>query len=257
MDVIRAGALPHHMMLGMRLDYIKPHAAVALIADRAEAGGAGYSVIADVHECMVCHDNADHRRIVNDAFVVLSDSTILQRSRAFRHGVSAISTIRGGEIMLLLSAEANRRRIPVAFIGGRTGEALESLTRAVSRECPGIEIVHAWSPPFRELTEDESAAMVSAIDASGARIVFVGLGCPKQERFMARYRDRIDAVMIGVGAAFDFVSGEVKPSPSWVHRAGLEWFYRIWSEPRRLFRRYMTTAPRFLALMTVDYVRRR
>lgn len=246
-----------HSMLGMRLDYISPEGAVEVLAERAAGGGGGYAVIADVHECMVCHDNADHRRIVNNALVVLSDSTILQRARALRHGVPGIPTVRGGDIMLQLCAEAARRGIPVAFIGGRTDAALEALTEAVAARCPGIRIAYAWSPPFRDLTGTETTAMVRAINASGAGIVFVGLGCPKQERFMARHEHEIDAVMIGVGAAFDFVAGEVKPSPAWVHRAGLEWLYRIWSEPRRLLRRYMTTAPRFVALMTLDYVRGR
>ena len=115
-------------------------------------------------------------------------------------------------------------------------------------QSPDLDIACSISPPFRPLTAAEDADCIERIRCSGARLVFVGVGCPKQERWMAAHNSDFDAVMIGVGAAFDYISGATNAPPDWVHRAGLEWFYRLLSEPRRLWRRYLVQNPRFLLL---------
>src|SRR5262249_22670341 len=113
---------------------------------------------------------------------------------------------------------------------------------------PGINIVSRITPPFRTPTEEEDAADTQAIVNSGARIVFVGIGCPKQERWMVQHRDRIPAPILSVGAAFDFHSGRVRQAPRWMMNIGLEWLFRLCMEPRRLWKRYILRNPYFVAL---------
>jgi N-acetylglucosaminyldiphosphoundecaprenol N-acetyl-beta-D-mannosaminyltransferase len=242
-------AIRSHSMLGMRLDYLDWQAGVAEIIRRASIGGSAYICVPDVNECVLCHDNPEHRAIVNGADLVLTDSIVLQRTRALFHRAAAPKTIKGADLMAELCKAAADRGVPVSLVGGRDDRVLARLRHALERRFPTLRVVHAFSLPFRPLSEDEDDALVAAIAESGAKLVFVGLGCPKQERWMARHKGRIDATMIGLGAAFDFLSGAVKPSPPWVHRHGLEWLYRLAREPKRLWRRYLLTCPRLFWLM--------
>jgi len=120
---------------------------------------------------------------------------------------------------------------------------------------PGLQVSYCYSPPFRQLTPQEDEQVVQAINEAGARILFVGLGCPKQERWMAQHKDQIRAVMIGVGAAFDFHAGRVRQAPPWLQEKGLEWLFRLLMEPRRLWRRYLWHNPRFVALVARQLLR--
>jgi N-acetylglucosaminyldiphosphoundecaprenol N-acetyl-beta-D-mannosaminyltransferase len=131
--------------------------------------------------------------------------------------------------------------------GGRTQEALIALHDTLCERYPGLKIVGGYSPPFRDLDEDETREVVAAINASKADVVWVGTGQPKQEKWMAEMRDRLDApILAGVGAAFDFHAGLVPQAPGWMQRLGLEWSYRLAREPRRLWRRYVRYNPRFV-----------
>lgn len=122
---------------------------------------------------------------------------------------------------------------------------------------PGIRVPCRIAPPFRPLTEAEDAEHTEAIRKSGARILFVGIGCPKQERWMAAHKGRINMPMLGVGAAFDFHAGRVRQAPAWVQRIGMEWFFRFLMAPRRLFRRYAWHNPRFVALFALQWLKQR
>jgi N-acetylglucosaminyldiphosphoundecaprenol N-acetyl-beta-D-mannosaminyltransferase len=132
------------------------------------------------------------------------------------------------------------------YLYGATETTLDRLRARLGREFPGLQVVGAESPPFRPCTPTEDAAQVDRINSSGAHVVFVGLGCPKQEFWMAQHRGRINAVMIGVGAAFDFHAGVQARAPEWMQHHGLEWAYRLVREPRRLWRRYLLTNIPFL-----------
>jgi N-acetylglucosaminyldiphosphoundecaprenol N-acetyl-beta-D-mannosaminyltransferase len=122
---------------------------------------------------------------------------------------------------------------------------------------PGLRIAFAMSPPFRALGPAEDAEVVADIRESGARILFVGLGCPKQERWMTAHREALPCVLLGVGAAFDFLAGAKRQAPGWLQRAGLEWLFRLVSEPRRLWRRYLIQNPRFLFHLARELARSR
>jgi N-acetylglucosaminyldiphosphoundecaprenol N-acetyl-beta-D-mannosaminyltransferase len=253
-DVAVADPLPvspeqtAHMMLGMRLDYLDWPTGVSRILSLASAAKSAYICIPDAGQCVLCHDDESHRAVVNGADLVMTDSMVLQRTRAILHGVKVPETIRGADLMLALCRAMEERGMPIALVGGRDDAALDKLKAALLKKFPSLAIAHAFSPPFRPATAAEDEELTNAINASGARLVFVGLGCPKQERWMANHKDRVQATMIGVGAAFDFNAGTVKPPPAWVHRYYLEWFYRLLREPRRLWRRYLLVAPRLIVL---------
>jgi len=236
----------------MPLSYVAPDQYVPDIIARAAAGQRGFCVVTDVYQCVMVHDNEEHRRRINQAIYVIPDSVILQRARGLRHGVPYIPTIRGADIMLRLCRAAATSGVPIGLIGGKDEAALAELRRRIADEFPDLVIAYSFSPPFREMTPAEEDLLLSGLTSSGARLVMVGLGCPKQEAWMAAHASRLDSLMIGLGAAFDFNAGIVKCSPPWVHQSGLEWLYRLISEPRRLWKRYLVTAPRFIRLVIID-----
>ena len=138
---------------------------------------------------------------------------------------------------------------------GRDADALAALTRRLCERHPGLRIVGGHAPPFRELTDAEEEAIAADIRRSGADVVWVGIGVPKQEKWMARLRERLDApVLVGVGAAFDFHAGLIPQAPDWMQRAGLEWAFRLAQEPRRLWRRYLRYNPRFVTGFARQYL---
>jgi N-acetylglucosaminyldiphosphoundecaprenol N-acetyl-beta-D-mannosaminyltransferase len=146
----------------------------------------------------------------------------------------------------------------VWLYGGRDQGSLVQLALSMRREHPGIQIVGGYSPPFRELTEEEEDALAAQINASQPDVLWVGIGVPKQEKWMARMRDRLDVpVMCGVGAAFDFHAGRISQAPRWMQERGLEWTYRIVQEPRRLLPRYVYYNPRFMAAFARQVLRER
>jgi N-acetylglucosaminyldiphosphoundecaprenol N-acetyl-beta-D-mannosaminyltransferase len=146
----------------------------------------------------------------------------------------------------------------IFLYGGRNQGALVQLALNLRRRCPGVKIVGGYSPPYRELTPEEEQAVVEEINQSKADVVWVGIGVPKQEKWMAAFRDRLDApVLVGVGAAFDFHAGLVPQAPDWMQRIGLEWVYRLAHEPRRLWKRYAKYNPAFVVGFVRQYLRAR
>jgi N-acetylglucosaminyldiphosphoundecaprenol N-acetyl-beta-D-mannosaminyltransferase len=246
-----------HSMLGMRLDYMSWRDGVTQVIDLAASGISAYCCVPDASQCVLCYDDPSHMAIVNGADLVLTDSMILQKMMAFVHSIKAPLTVKGADLMAGLCEAAAERDMPIALIGGRDDKVLGDLKSALEGRFPTLRIGYAFSPPFRQLSETEDDEMVRALSDSGARLIFVGLGCPKQERWMAQHKGSVNAMMIGVGAAFDFISGAVKPSPAWVHKNGLEWLYRLTREPKRLWRRYLLTCPRLLWLLLLTRFRER
>lgn len=256
-EVGAANRCARHYVLGMRLDHIQIDQFVRQFVDAAAEGNALYCCVPDVSQCLICYDSDEHRAIVNGADYVISDSTVLQTARALRCGVKPMKTVLGYEMTLKLCAKAEADGVPIALVGGRDDAVLDRIKAGLLERFPGLQIVYAYSPPFRELSPDEEAAMLERIRSSGAQLLFVGLGCPKQERWMGRYHPQIQAALIGVGAAFDTIGGITSPSPQIVHRLGFEWLFRLCKEPRRLYKRYLFSAPRFVYLLTADWLKSR
>ena len=157
----------------------------------------------------------------------------------------------GPTLMLHILERAAQEGVPVGFYGGAP-DVLDLLVQKMQQQYPGIIIAYAYSPPFRQLSEDEDEKIVQQINEVGVRILFVGLGCPKQERWIAAQRGRIPAVMVGVGAAFDFHAGLKRQAPAWMQRLGLEWLFRLTQEPKRLIGRYLKHNPRFMVLAAAE-----
>lgn len=245
---------PRHDVLGLHMDYLTGDQLVEQFISLSQNGRSGYCCIADVHVCVRVHDSADFSRRVNGATFVVADSVILQRATALLHRLPYFRPTRGADLMLRLCAAASKTGVPIALVGGRDQTALDLLGERLRRSYPALDIAFAFSPPFRTMSAAENNQLDAGIRRSGARIVFVGLGCPKQETWMSDHSQALDAMLIGVGAAFDYNAGTVTPPPTWIHRAGLEWLYRLLREPKRLWRRYARTAPKFVWLLILSAV---
>jgi N-acetylglucosaminyldiphosphoundecaprenol N-acetyl-beta-D-mannosaminyltransferase len=222
----------------------------SLVIEWAQARNNRYVCVANVHMLMEAYDSHEFSEIVNGADLVTPDGMPLVWIMRLK-GQRGQSRVYGPALMLHVIENAAREHIPVGFYGS-TPQVLESLAKRMKGDHAGLNIAFLFSPPYRDLDADEDSKVMQNIDRSGVRILFVGLGCPKQERWMAERRDKLDCVMIGVGAAFDFVSGAKSQAPGWMQGVGLEWFYRLVTEPGRLWRRYLYHNPRFVALAVAD-----
>ncbi|MCL4275873.1 MAG: WecB/TagA/CpsF family glycosyltransferase [Anaerolineales bacterium] len=209
-----------------------------------------YICAANVHMLMEVHDSPEFAKIVNNADLVVPDGMPLVWMMRLK-GQRDQQRVYGPTLMLHVLAMAARENIPVGFYGGAP-QVLDALVERMKERYNGLNVVYAYSPPFRELNRQEKEEIVKNIDRSGVRILFVGLGCPKQEIWMAEHRGKVHAVMLGVGAAFDFHSGLKLQAPSWMQRLGLEWLFRLLTEPRRLWKRYLYHNSRFIFLAIAD-----
>jgi len=220
---------------------------------RANKTIGAYICVANVHMCMESFDNSDFRKIINKADIVVPDGRPLVWALKLLGHKSAIQ-IRGTNLMLKICEEAEKKNIAVGFYGG-TEESLKKLVRFKRKKFPALVIGFHSTPPFRQLTFTEGKNDISNINASGVQILFVGLGCPKQEKWMAEHKNKLSCVMIGVGAAFDFLSGTKKHAPGWMQKIGLEWAFRLACEPGRLWQRYFKHNSRFIVLFMRQLLR--
>jgi N-acetylglucosaminyldiphosphoundecaprenol N-acetyl-beta-D-mannosaminyltransferase len=221
----------------------------------ARRGESRAVFFANVHQVMEAFDDFSFRAIANAADMVNPDGMPLVWSlRAM--GERNATRVYGPDAMEVLLRVAQDSDVQVGFYGGSEG-TLEMLVAEVRRRYPHLEIVFTMSPPFHPLNKAEDEEVTRRISESGARMLFVGLGCPKQERWIMDHRDRIPAVMLGVGCAFDFLAGTKAQAPRWMMRIGLEWLFRLASEPRRLAIRYLKHNPRFIVLFFHQLMRRR
>jgi N-acetylglucosaminyldiphosphoundecaprenol N-acetyl-beta-D-mannosaminyltransferase len=237
-------------ILGLGVDQTNYRSAVQGILDWALRGESRYVCVANVHMVMEAYDDAEFRQIVNAADLVTPDGMPLVWVMRLQ-GLRQQERVYGPALTQFVLEAANREGIPVGFYGS-TPQTLEKLKRNVQKRYPSLKIAYLYAPPFRPLTTEEDEEVVRAINDSGTRILFVGLGCPKQERWMAAHKGRVQAVMLGVGAAFDFLAGVKPQAPRWMQRAGLEWLFRLLTEPRRLWRRYLYHNPRFVLLVLLQ-----
>jgi N-acetylglucosaminyldiphosphoundecaprenol N-acetyl-beta-D-mannosaminyltransferase len=220
----------------------------------AKAGESHSVFFANVHMLMEAHDSAAFRAKLITADKVNPDGMpLVWALRALGHRDAC--RVYGPDAMEALLPAAQESGIPIGLYGG-SAATLAQLVSKVENRYPGIRIVFTMSPPFRSLSEAEDESIVQQISDCGARLLFVGLGCPKQEEWIIDHRDRIPAVMLGVGAAFDFLAGSKRQAPRWMMRNGLEWVFRLVSEPRRLWARYLKHNPRFGALFLRQWMTR-
>lgn len=238
--------IPRINILGVGVSAIDMRMALETI-DRWIADRSPHFVtITGVHGIMESQRDEQVRRIHNRAGLVTPDGMpLVWVSRLLGH--RNVRRVYGPDLMLAVCGRVGERDYRHYLYGGGEGVP-ELLARRLSERFPGLAVVGAFSPPFRPLTPEEDARLVETINRARPDIVWVGLSTPKQEQWMASSVGRLEApVLIGVGAAFDFLSGLKKQAPTWMQRAGLEWFYRLLSEPGRLWKRYLRSNPLFVA----------
>ena len=242
--------LASRYVLGMRVDATSYEDASQHVVQWAREGRSAYVCVATVHMTMEAFDSSAFQRVVNGADLVTPDGRpLVWALRSL--GVKDATQVRGTDLTTHVVERAARERVPIGLYGG-TPELLQLFARTLKSRYPGTRVVCQIAPPFRPLTPEEDERVTQEIVSSGARIVFVGIGCPKQERWMVLHKERIPAVMLGVGAAFDFHTGRVRQAPHWMQVAGLEWVFRLLMDPKRLWKRYAKHNPRFVALFLLE-----
>jgi N-acetylglucosaminyldiphosphoundecaprenol N-acetyl-beta-D-mannosaminyltransferase len=238
------------IIIGSQVAAINYSLATIKILEWVYQNESRYVCLANVHMLMEAHDSPAFKEVINSADLVTSDGIPLVWMMRLK-GIKGQQRVYGPTLMLHLLRAASIENISVGFYGGddKVGEALVVRMKACY---PDLHINYSYSPPFRELDSEEDSAVIEQINKSGTQILFVGLGCPKQEIWMADHRGKVNAVMIGVGAAFDFHAGYKLQAPTWMQKLGLEWFFRLITEPRRLWKRYLYNNPRFVFLALMD-----
>ncbi len=208
---------------------------------------ARYICVTSVHGVIMAQDDPEVARVINQADIATPDGMpVVWAIRSFGH--SEQQRVYGPTLMLEICKNSERTGDRIFLYGGRA-DTLPVLQEKLLEKFPGLAIAGSYSPPFRALTAQEDASVIQHIRDSQADIVFVGISTPKQEKWMYEHRDSFPGVtLIGVGAAFDFHAGRTRQAPSWMQRNGLEWLFRLLSEPARLWRRYLLITPRFIPL---------
>ncbi len=248
-DLAAAETLPEVTqvrLLDTRLAITDYEGALDWIDAAVAVGAREYLCVAAVHTVMEAREDEDLRAAVDGAaFTVPDGQPLAWGLRALGHEIDA--RVYGPELMDRACARAAADGRRFFLYGGRDDEALAQLTDTLQARHPGLAIAGGFSPPFRELSDEELDEIAGRINAARPDVVWVGIGVPKQEKWMAAMRERLAApVLIGVGAAFDFHAGLVPQAPGWMQRSGLEWAFRLKQEPRRLWRRYARHNPRFV-----------
>ncbi|GAB4052667.1 WecB/TagA/CpsF family glycosyltransferase [Spirosoma litoris] len=228
----------------LEVTLVSYHVFIQEVLQAAHQRRSGYACFANAHMVVEATRDPAFANKVNAATWTTTDGVPLVWALRFLYGVRQ-ERITGLDVLPTLLQEAASEKVSVYFYGS-TPEVLDSCARFCRHYHPNLSIAGMYSPPFRDLTFTEEEDIVERISASGARLVFVALGCPKQEKWMAGLSHRIPAVLLGVGGALPVTVGVQKRAPRWMQLAGLEWIYRLLQEPRRLFSRYFMTNSLFV-----------
>jgi len=232
-------------VLGVGISVLNLSTALAAINQALGQRRKGYICVTGVHGVMEAQADAAFKNILNDAFLCTPDGMPMVWAGRL-NGHREMGRVYGPDLMLAVCAWSETSGARHFFYGGADGVA-ELLAGKLQARFPKLAVAGTFTPPFRPLTAEEIARLQAQIAAAKPDILWVGLSTPKQEKFMAEFLPKLDVtLMLGVGAAFDFHSGRVRQAPRWMQRSGLEWFYRLCSEPRRLARRYFRNNPLFL-----------
>lgn len=239
-------------ILGTRVDRTTYLEATGQILRWAQYGESKAVFAANVHMVMEGVDNVAFQAAVNRADLVTADGVPLAWGLRLLTGQHA-DRVYGPALMLEVCRAAESAGVPIGLYGGKT-HVLDRLHAELQRRFPQLVIAYCYSPPHRPLSREEDDDVVESMRLSGARILFVALGCPKQEYWTDQHRDRLHFPIIAVGAAFDFIAGEKKQAPPFLQGIGMEWAFRLAVEPRRLWKRYLKHNPRFMAYFFFEFL---
>lgn len=231
-------------ILGVGVSAVNMEVALRQTETLLDRGEKGYVCVTGVHGIMEAQSDEAFRDILNHSFLTTPDGMpTVWLGRI--HGFKDMNRVYGPDYMANLCERSVARGYKHFLYGGKPGVA-EELRAELTRRFPGLQIVGTYTPPFRPLNSDEENALRSQLETSQADVLWCGLSTPKQERFISSYYDRMPVkLMVGVGAAFDLLSGNLDEAPDWMKRSGLQWLYRLIKEPRRLWRRYLLNNPKF------------
>ena len=242
-------------VLGVEISITTYQELSRLFVDAGRRNEPALATFLPVHGVITAATDPNYRYRINAFDVVAPDGQPVRWALNWLHKAGLSDRVSGPELMLRVCDQAALEGVGI-YLYGSTNDTLDRLRANLQTRCPGIRIVGAESPPFRPLTADENQAAVERINASGAGLVFIGLGLPRQDFFAHKNRYAIKGVQLCVGAAFDFHAGKKKLAPPWMQKSGLEWTYRLIQEPRRLWKRYLVTNTLFVYLMTRRMLRR-
>ena len=231
-------------ILGTNIAVTNMAETVAYIEEHIDELRGKYICVSNVHTTVTGYEEADYRNIQNTAALALPDGKPLSLYSK-KHGFPEAERVTGPDLMGELFSRDNGLRH--YFYGGKE-ETIQVLSEKMPGEYPSLRIAGMVSPPFRPLTEEEDERELQKMNDAKADIIWIGLGAPKQERYMYEHRGKVNGVMIGVGAGFDYYAGTIKRAPMWMQKLSLEWLYRLMQDPKRLFRRYFATNFKFLRL---------
>ncbi|MGH2981231.1 MAG: WecB/TagA/CpsF family glycosyltransferase [Solirubrobacterales bacterium] len=246
-------------LLGVRFALTDYAGALRRIEEMVGGGDRGYLCLTSVHGLMESRRDLELAAVLNGATLNLPDGMpIVWALNLLGDGKPLHDRVYGPTLMERACEQAAASGTPIYLYGGHDEGALRELKTGLRRRAAAIEIAGDWSPPHRELTDDEERELAQRIDDSGAEIVWCGISTPRQEKWLARMRPLVKApALASVGAAFDFLAGRASQAPGWMQRRGLEWAYRLSREPRRLGPRYLRSNPAFVAAVARQYARER
>jgi N-acetylglucosaminyldiphosphoundecaprenol N-acetyl-beta-D-mannosaminyltransferase len=232
-------------VLGVAVSAINMDSALSAIVAALDQKQRGYICVTGVHGVSEAQSDEPFRRILNRAFLCTPDGMPLVWVGR-RRGHHNMGRVYGPDLMLAVLELSEKKGYRHFFYGGANGTA-EALRQQMLKRFPKLQVVGTFEPPFRPLNPEEETKLVELVKKSRPDIMWIGLSTPKQEKFMAQYLQRLDVtLMVGVGAAFDIHAGRLRQAPVWMQRSGLEWFFRLCCEPRRLWKRYLKNNPLFL-----------
>lgn len=237
-------AIPTVTILGVEIADINMPWLLRFTDENIKLLGGDYICVANVHTTVRSSEDEAYRAIQNGSILTIPDGGPLS-SVGRKRGATQIARTTGPDYMgeiFKISAEKGYRH----YFYGSTPETLEKLVINLQKEYPGITVVGSCSPPFRELSADEDSKITAGICDAAPDFIWVGLGAPKQERWMAAHQGRVNGLMVGVGAGFDYFAGNISRAPAFMQNHNLEWLYRLIQEPRRLFKRYLVTNSKFI-----------
>jgi exopolysaccharide biosynthesis WecB/TagA/CpsF family protein len=229
--------------------------ALDMVMGRAEISAGGYACFVNAHVAVMTRQNNEVKSAIRDATYAFADGMPVYLVGKYLYGLE-MEKISGPDFLARMFESERGRQLRHYFYGGAP-QVLEKLLASLRERYPGCNIVGSMSPPFRALSEKEQAVAFDAIRESRPQIVWIGLGAPKQEFWMHKNSKQFPrAMLMGVGAAFDFHAGTIKRAPVWVQRSGLEWLHRIFQEPARLWKRYLVTNSLFMFFTLQDFLAR-
>lgn len=240
-----------HDVLGVLVNAVDYDAATRLVLDAAREGRPFAATAAASHAVMTGVADPEHRHRLNALDLVVPDGQPVRWALNVLHGTRLAERVYGPELMLRCCAAAEREGLPI-YLYGSTKETLERLEAGLRARFPALRIAGSSPSRFRRLSAAEKAEVVARIRASGARMLFVGLGCPRQEVWAYEYRPHLPLPVVAVGAAFDFHAGTQAQAPAFMQRNGMEWLFRLAHEPRRLWRRYLGLGPAYVCRVALQ-----